>query len=621
VKQIAWMAALATALVAAAPASDESTAGKGRAEAASAQPGHASGIAWQGWTQDLFERARAEKRYMILDLEAVWCHWCHVMDAETYSDPEVQRLIREHYIPVRVDQDARPDLSIRYEDYGWPATIIFGPDGTEIVKRRGFLPARLLASILEEVVKDPSPVKGIQVVLPESYAPDAQLADTNRKALHTRQAEALDRVKGGLAGPYRYLPVEAIEFELARAEPVPTGQAWAQQTLLASLALVDPVWGGVYQYSVKQSWDNPHYEKIMSFQAEGIRIYALAYARTGDTRYLETAKLIASYVDEFLMSPEGSFYTSQDADVVPGQPSDAYYALGREARLAKGVPRVDTHRYARENGWMIEALATLYEVSGERTYRERAERAAAWVLANRAGQGGGFRHDEKDAAGPYLGDTLAMGRAFLQMYRVSAERHWLERADTASAFIEQSFRRADAGYLSARGDATPIEPLPQLEENLSLARFANLLHHYTGKPAQRAQAEHAFRYAATTEIHGRRRDLGALLLAEEELREAPTHLTIVGGKTDLGAEALFGAGLRHPEWYKRLEWWDPQEGALPNADVQYPKLERAAAFFCARGACSSPIYDAPGISRFWERRQSAASPSASGAPVSGSAAR
>jgi len=619
-KRSAWIAALVTALVATAPQAETPateatpTAAKPDAEAA-----HGSGIAWQGWTSDLFERAAAEKRFVILDLEAVWCHWCHVMEAETYSNPEVQRAIREHYIPVRVDSDSRPDLAIRYEQYGWPATIIFGPDGTEIVKRRGFLPPNVMASILVEVVKDPSPVPGIQVVLPDSYAKNAQLSEADRKTLRTRQAEGLDREKGGLDGPYRYLPWEALEYELARAEPDAAAQAWAEKTLRESLRLVDPVWGGLYQYSVEQRWDKPHYEKIMSFQAEGLRIYALAHARTGDPRYLDASKLLASYVDEFLMSPEGSFYASQDADVVQGQPSDAYYAASREERLKKGVPRVDKHRYARENGWMIEALATLYEVSGEQTYYERAERAAAWVIANRAGEPGGFRHDDKDLAGPYLGDTLALGRAFLQLYRVSAERHWLARAEAASAYIEKNFRRADAGYLSARGDATPIEPLPQLEENVSLARFANLLHHYSGKAEQRAQAEHAFRYAVTTEIHELRRDVGSLLIADEELAEPPTHLTVVGAKSDSAAEALFLAGLRHPEWYKRVEWWDPKEGALPNPDVEYPKLPKAAAFFCARGACSSPIYDAPGIAKFWERRQAAEAPPVSGAPAAGSA--
>src|SRR4051794_10538022 len=82
-------------------------------------------IAWQPWSDKLFETAKKENKLVILDLEAVWCHWCHVMDEQTYSDPEVKKLIGSNYIAVRVDQDSRPDLSNRYEDYGWPATIFF----------------------------------------------------------------------------------------------------------------------------------------------------------------------------------------------------------------------------------------------------------------------------------------------------------------------------------------------------------------------------------------------------------------------------------------------------------------------------------------------------------------
>src|SRR5579862_8649559 len=87
------------------------------------------GIKWEKWSDDIFERAQRENRLVILDLEAVWCHWCHVMAEITYKDPAVIRLFKEKYIAVRVDQDSRPDLSNRYEEYGWPATIVFDSKG------------------------------------------------------------------------------------------------------------------------------------------------------------------------------------------------------------------------------------------------------------------------------------------------------------------------------------------------------------------------------------------------------------------------------------------------------------------------------------------------------------
>ncbi len=114
-------------------------------------------IKWRDWSDDLFARAEAEKRVVILDLEAVWCHWCHVMEQTTYASAQVADLINAHYIPVRVDQDANPDLANRYGDWGWPATMVFAPDGTEIVKRRGYIPPVFMISMLDAIVKDPSP--------------------------------------------------------------------------------------------------------------------------------------------------------------------------------------------------------------------------------------------------------------------------------------------------------------------------------------------------------------------------------------------------------------------------------------------------------------------------------
>src|SRR3979411_2501325 len=110
-----------------------------------------------GWSDELFSRASAEKRFVILDLEAVWCHWCHVMEKTTYANPRVQELLASKYLAVRGRQDANPDLSSRYGDWGWPATIVFGPDGTEIAKIRGYIEPERMQALLKAIIDDPSP--------------------------------------------------------------------------------------------------------------------------------------------------------------------------------------------------------------------------------------------------------------------------------------------------------------------------------------------------------------------------------------------------------------------------------------------------------------------------------
>src|ERR1700760_406877 len=107
----------------------------------------ADNIRWLHSDTDAFAQARTQHRFVILYLEAVWCHWCHVMDEKTYGDPAVRAILDAHYIPLRIDQDSRPDLSNRYRDYGWPATVIFAADGSEIVKSQALLDPERVAEL------------------------------------------------------------------------------------------------------------------------------------------------------------------------------------------------------------------------------------------------------------------------------------------------------------------------------------------------------------------------------------------------------------------------------------------------------------------------------------------
>lgn len=547
-------------------------------------------IDWQPWSEEVFACAKEDNRFVLLDLGAVWCHWCHVMEDVTYRDPEVVRLIRSRYIAVRVDQDARPDLSNRYEDYGWPATIVFNAHGSEIVKRQGYIPPRPMASMLQAIIDDPTPGPS---VLPEekiTAASSASLSPESIQALRSRLLDAYDAKNLGWGTIHKFLDWNVIEYCMS-ATPQDAKDdlgRMARETLGAQRNLFDPVWGGVYQYSTDGDWKHPHYEKLLQFQAENLRIYSIAYARWGDPEYLKDARQIRRYMKEFLTSPEGSFYTSQDADLVPGQHSEGYFALDDKARREKGIPRIDTHVYSRENGWAISALSSFYAVTGETEHLDDAIRAANWIIARRALPGGGFSHDEKDVAGPYLGDTLFMGNAFLILYAVTADRSWLDRATSAANFINEHFK-SDTGFCTSRSGT--FRPTWQLDENVALARFANLLGHYTGAPAFREMAVHAMRHLAAQGVVERRGyQVGGLLLADRELSVPPLHITVVGSKADSAARALFLAALKQPATNKRVEWFDESEGPLPNADVEYPRVAKAAAFICTDRSCSAPIF-------------------------------
>ena len=588
-------------------------------------------IRWEGWSDAAFDRARAEERLVILDLVAVWCHWCHVMEETTYRDPEVVRTIGAHFVALRVDQDSRPDLSNRYEDYGWPATIIFDASGKELVKFAGYIPPERMRTLLAGVVADPTPGPSVRAEAPRSSSGTA-LSEPQRRDLAALLAQRYDRDRGGWGFAKKFLDFDGVEWGLSRAGS-PGGDAdaerMARETLTLSRRLIDPVWGGLYQYSDSGDWDHPHFEKLLQFQAEGIRLYATAFARWRDPADLRAARDILRYVRAFLKSPEGAFYVSQDADLVPAEHSAEYYALDDAARHRKGIPRVDTHLYARENAWMVQALVPLYAVTDEPEILAEAVAAADWIVAQRALSGGGFWHDAADPAGPYLGDSVAAGRAFLALWSVTGDRTWLSRSRDAAAYVARTFAvdgdaangvRKDAsngdqnvpGLVSAVSKSRFAPPRPQRDENVAVARWANLLFRYTGDDAHRRLSDRAMAFLAIPEV-AERFSTASVLLADAERSAEPPHLTIVGSREDAGARQLLAAAVAAPGagGYKRVELLDEKDGALPNLDVEFPKLDRPAAFVCAGGRCSLPAFTPDELGKRLARLQAATGSAAS----------
>ncbi len=564
-------------------------------------------IEWRDWDPSVFAQAHRERKLVLLNLEAVWCHWCHVMAERTYSRADIRRFISAHFIAVKVDQDARPDLATRYRDYGWPATIVLDADGNDIAKRAGYLAPETMSRLLAAVHADPTPEPAARPFDPGPPSTSPLLSEALRAELHARHLRAFDEARGGLRTVQKYLDRDSVELSLVRAGGGDVNEAaMARRTLDAARALLDPAWGGFYQYSTGGQWQRPHFEKLMKVQAGYLRSYALAHALWRRDDDLATMREVVRYVDAFLTAPDGGFHVSQDADLVPGEHAAEYFALDDTARRALGVPRVDRQRYARENGWMIEALGVAYESTGDHGLLARALRAADWVRANLRTADGGFRHDDADLDGAYLADNLAMARALLQLHRVTGERAHLVDARLAAEHIIANFVQGPGGVLSVRSSHGPLAPHFDTEDNIGVARFFNLLAHYTGEPRHRAAAEVALRFLATDRVALRRMTEPGILLAEREYANLPTHLTLVAPKGDEGAgsnaSALHAAMLRVPGFYKRVEWWDVREGALPNPDVTYPQLARPAGFVCTSQVCSVPLFAPADIAQFIERR-------------------
>jgi uncharacterized protein YyaL (SSP411 family) len=557
----------------------------------------AKDTAWKSWSDENFAQAKKENKLVILDLEAVWCHWCHVMHEKTYANPEIARTLKENFIQVRVDQDSRPDLASRYEDYGWPATIVFTPDGKEIVKKSGYIPPEEMKVLLAAILKDPSPMPEEK----ETHVKESTGAVTPElaKEIQTYLLKNYDEKLGGWDISHRFLDADFAELAMSQAL---RGDADAKrrvlQTLDAQLKIQDPIWGGFYQYSAGGTWDEPHFEKIMSTQADNLRVFAQAFLFTGNEKYLTASKNTADYIDKFLTSPDGAFYTSQDADLVPGKHSGDYFNLNDRARRAKGIPRVDKNIYSRENGWVIQGLTALYAASGDDKYLQRAIKSAKWIQKNRWMPAGGYSHDTADSGGPYLNDNIQMGAAFLRLYAVTGDRDWLDSSLQTLEFIKANFKSKAAGYLSTKTKPGALFPSSiSASENIQLARYANLLHHYSGKPFQLEVANGAMKYLANKSIAKSLFVGSGVLLAGYETSNPPAHFTLVGKKSEPKALELWKASLKYPLAYQRTEWWDKSEGPLPKADVQYPDLTKPAVFVCTANRCSLPAFELEAVKK------------------------
>ena len=439
------------------------------------QSGVAATVDWQPFSPAVFTQAKSEHRLILLDMVAVWCHWCHVMDDKTYANPAVADELHRRFVAVRVDHDARPDLAARYRNYAWPGTIILRPDGAEVFRAAGYIEPTRMLRILQQAEQQPAlPPEAEQVATASAMA----LADGNpirpamRRELLSQHAAIDDPVLGGLRLPQKFLDAGEIRWDMYLAEQ---GDAAASKRahayLHAALQLIDPVFGGAYQYSTHGDWQHPLYEKIMAVQAAYLRVYSRAYTQFGDARYRAAIQSIAGYLNEFLSAPDGGFHPSQDADLIQGEKATAYFARDRAGRLAEGVPRVDPQEYTAQTAMAMEGLLDAYQATGDRAYFFRAMAGLDWVLRHRRLDAVGFRHDQADAAGPYLADNLFMGRVYLALYRITRSPVWLTQATRMADWINAHFTRPGGGLFSAAPDGTPIQPAPEIDLNLEAAEF------------------------------------------------------------------------------------------------------------------------------------------------------
>jgi uncharacterized protein YyaL (SSP411 family) len=322
-------------------------------------------VQWHEWGEEAFALAERENKPMLLDIGAVWCHWCHVMDRESYDDPEVAAIVNEHFIAVKVDRDERPDIDSRYQaavsavsgQGGWPLTAFLTPEGKPFYGGTYFPPndgygrpsfKRVLTSIASaykekhgDVVEQAKMVESA-IAQAESFAGrSGRVSAAIIAAIQTSGFSMFDAQHGGFGHapkfPHpavldllieRYARTAAGASVLRTAEsgrphmdPAP-GDAQLRNVIVTTLehmangGVYDQLAGGFHRYSVDERWVVPHFEKMCYDNSELLKNYVHAYQATGSEFFAEVARDIIRWMDEWLSDrARGGFYASQDADI------------------------------------------------------------------------------------------------------------------------------------------------------------------------------------------------------------------------------------------------------------------------------------------------------------------
>jgi uncharacterized protein YyaL (SSP411 family) len=379
-----------------------------------------------------------------------------------------------------------------------------------------------------------------------------------RRRLRYMHMRSFDWEQGGLLSTVKFVDRDSVEYSLVVAADHELSEArMARLTLDNAISLVDPVWGGIYQYSTQGKWDVPHYRKTIAAQAGHLRLYSLAYSQLKTTSYLNVTNSIVSYVKNFMLSDVDAFYSGQ-SDSVNGMCSSEYFALDESERILFGIPDIDKRLLTRENGWMIEALATHYEYCGSQQSLDMAIKAASWINQHCRISSGAYLTNMMTSKPVHLSDTLAMARAMLQLYRATFDEQYLNYACESAAFIHKNFKNTLCGYNTRINSGDNSSSPRQIDENISLTRFANLLSYYIDKPILKKITRQGLRYICIPEVATARMEEAGILLIDREILASPLTINIKGRRDDSTVKEFINIAHRHEGWYKLLTFTESE---------------------------------------------------------------
>jgi len=461
-------------------------------------------VDWYPWGEEAFAKARAEDKPILLSVGYAACHWCHVMEHESFEDEETAALMNERFVSVKVDREERPDVDSLYMDAvvaltgqgGWPMTVFLTPEGEPFLggtyyppEARFGLPSfqQVLSAVSDAYRERRGDISRQASAIVDAVRRSAELTPSSDPLTDSLLGEAtralrrqFDEEWGGWGGAPKFPQASTLEFLLRmhlRGDDEALPMVRATLDAMAAGGMYDLVGGGFHRYSVDREWLVPHFEKMLYDNALLAPTYLHAWVVTGDERYRRVTEETLDYMLRELRLPEGGFASAQDADtdgvegltftwtpdegvreellqpfehgrsVIRGELDDEERARLFELREPRAKPLRDDKAIAAWNGLTLAALAEAGRRLDRSDYLDAARALGDFLLGPLSHDGRlhrTFRAGEAKGTG-YLEDYGDVAHGLLELHVATGELRWLREANRLAHLAVELFGDEERG--------------------------------------------------------------------------------------------------------------------------------------------------------------------------------
>jgi uncharacterized protein len=602
-------------------------------------------VDWYPWGDDAFERARTEDKPILLSVGYSACHWCHVMEHESFEDDETAALMNEHFVNVKVDREERPDVDAVYMEAvlalsghgGWPMTVFLTPDGEPFFggtyyppePRHGMPAFRQLLTAIAEAYRDRREdvahqaralVDALQEGARRRPSREPLSAGILHDAVRVLRAQ-YDPRWGGFGGAPKFPPSSVLEF-LIRANALDLVRGTLDG--MAAGGMYDLVGGGFHRYSVDERWLVPHFEKMLYDNALLVPAYLHAWLVTADERYREIVEQTVEYTLRELRLEGGGFASAQDADtdgvegltftwspeeiqrpellqpfehgrfILRGEVTEDERAELLERRNRRPQPLRDDKAIAAWNGLMLAALAEAGRRLERADWLDAARELAEFLLGPLSYDGRLHRtwRDGVAKGTGYLDDYANVAHGLYELHVATGEPRWLHESRRLALLAVELFADDDlGGFFRTPSDGEALVARQKdIEDN----------------PTPSGSSMLAFVLLKIARVWGddalERRAAGALRLVRDAMPRAPQAFGWALCALDLylaaPREIAIAGEIDAPVARAALAPFDPNAVTAVGPDETVPLLAgkglvqgKTAVYVCERFACRAPVTD------------------------------